>query len=293
MSEAAAHETAGAPAPSAGSLLREARLARGLQIAELAASLKVAPRQLELLESDRLEQLHNAAFVRALAQTLCRSLKTDPAPVLALLPQAAMHRLDQLNEGLNAPFRDRPGQVLPEDWSGLAKPLIWGPVLILLAALALYFFPTGFMTPAKVSARAASAPQEAGTVAAIADADTVAIAVPLPAGPAGSTAPAMTTVDGAAAAPEPVAGSAAAEVAPVRGVLQLHASKESWIEVFDGRGSMLLSRPLQAGEAVGLDGAMPLKVIVGNVTGTQVVFRGKAMDLSSFTRGNVARFELN
>jgi cytoskeleton protein RodZ len=56
---------------------------------------------------------------------------------------------------------------------------------------------------------------------------------------------------------------------------------------------MLLSRGLQAGEAVGLNGAPPFKVTIGNAAATQVVFRGKAMDLSPFTRDNVARFELN
>ena len=69
-------------ATSAGRLLREAREKQGLHIAALAAAIKVAPKKLELLESDRFDALPDATFTRALAQTVCRALKIDPAPVL-------------------------------------------------------------------------------------------------------------------------------------------------------------------------------------------------------------------
>ena len=81
-------------APStAGGLLRQARQAQGLHIAALAAAIKVTPRKLELLEADRLDELPDATFTRALAQTVCRTLKIDAAPVLALLPPPKGHRL--------------------------------------------------------------------------------------------------------------------------------------------------------------------------------------------------------
>jgi hypothetical protein len=44
---------------------------------------------------------------------------------------------------------------------------------------------------------------------------------------------------------------------------------------------------------VSVSGTTPLKVTLGNVKATQVAFRGRAVDLQSFTRGDVARFELN
>ena len=81
--------------PTAGRLLREARQAQGLHIAALASAIKVAPRKLELLEADRLDELPDATFTRALAQTVCRSLKIDAAPILALLPPPSGHRLEQ------------------------------------------------------------------------------------------------------------------------------------------------------------------------------------------------------
>jgi cytoskeleton protein RodZ len=87
-----------------------------------------------------------------------------------------------------------------------------------------------------------------------------------------------------------VAGPPAA--APVAGVLQLRASAESWVEVIDGRGQSLLSRVLVPGETVGLDGAMPMKLTIGNAGATEVSFRGRPVDLSGRVRDNVARLDL-
>jgi cytoskeleton protein RodZ len=44
---------------------------------------------------------------------------------------------------------------------------------------------------------------------------------------------------------------------------------------------------------VDLDGALPLRVTIGNAAATQVSFRGQPVDLSANTLGNVARIQLN
>ncbi|MFX5005300.1 helix-turn-helix domain-containing protein, partial [Acinetobacter baumannii] len=54
----------------------------------LAMILKVTPAKLAALEEGHLDQLPDANFARALAQTICRALKIDAAPVLAALPAA-------------------------------------------------------------------------------------------------------------------------------------------------------------------------------------------------------------
>ena len=78
-----------------------------------AAAIKVTPKKLELLEADRFDALPDATFTRALAQTVCRALKIDPAPILKLLPPPLGHRLEHVGNGLNAPFRERPGLAGP------------------------------------------------------------------------------------------------------------------------------------------------------------------------------------
>ena len=70
--------------PGAGALLKAARERQGLHIAALAAAIKVSPRKLDALENDRWDELPDATFTRALAQTVCRTLKIDARPVLEL-----------------------------------------------------------------------------------------------------------------------------------------------------------------------------------------------------------------
>lgn len=153
-------EVAAAPpaAATAGRLLREARERQGLHIVALSAMIKVAPKKLELLEADRIDALPDATFARALAQTVCRALKIDAAPVLSLLPVAG-HRLEQVGRTLNTPFRDRPGALVQRDGPSVAtSPAFWITGLILLAAVTVYLLPAGLIRTGANRVPAASAP---------------------------------------------------------------------------------------------------------------------------------------
>lgn len=280
--------TASASAPSAGGMLRAAREARGLHIAALAASIKVAPRKLEALEADRHGDLPDMTFTRALAQTVCRALKVDAEPVLAKLPQAGdMTRLSQVGAGLNAPFREAPGSRDPGDYTLLRRPMFWATLAVLLGALALALMPERWM-----SWRAVSSPVSAPSPAAPAPAPAAAPAAELaPAAATAASAPVPAQIETVHSAPLPVAGVAAAS-GVVAGLLVVRTSAASWIEVQDGRGQTLLSRTVQAGEAVGLDGPLPLRVAIGNAAATQITFRNEVVDLAPSTRDNVSRLQL-
>ena len=291
------------PAPglptTAGALLKRARQAQGLHIAALSASIKVAQRKLESLEADRFDELPDATFTRALAQTVCRSLKIDAAPVLALLPPAATYRLGQLGGGINTPFRERPGRDDPQDWSRLAaSPAVWGPALLLLGAVVVYFLPADLLTRVQRSGTGVDvAPRAAASAVS---------SVPAASAPASNDVapvPAASVASGADAAfsAAPLAASASAPAAtataiatapPTGGPLQLRTTAQSWVEVQDAGAQVLISRMVLAGETVQLDGAMPLRVKIGNAAGTDVVFRGQPLSLAPFTRDNVARLEL-
>lgn len=281
---------ADAPAPgptTAGALLRQARQAQGMHIAMLAAATKVPQRKLEALEGDRFDELPDATFTRALAQTVCRALKIDPAPVMALLPSLPGQRLEQVGEGINAPFRERSAPAQSGDWSFIGSPAVWAPLLLLLVTAVVYFLPAGTVS-LPGAAGGASAPAVA-TAASSAPAAPASAVVQSPA-PAASVV--VETVHSAPAAPDDAASAPASAVAPAAGVLQLRVSAESWVEVLDARGQPLLSRLLQPGEAVGVDGAAPLRLTIGNASATQVSFRGKPVELTGVTRDNVVRMEL-
>ncbi len=102
-------ESESSPEMTAGTMIRIAREAAGLHVAALAVSMKIPVKKLEALEADRLDLLHDAVFVRALAASVCRALKTDPAPVLAKLPLNKAPQLNGDERGINAPFQSQGG----------------------------------------------------------------------------------------------------------------------------------------------------------------------------------------
>lgn len=90
---------------TAGTLLREYRQAGGFDIDALAQILRVPAAKLEALEADRLHDLPDTVFARALALAVCRYLKADSAPVLALLPTQDTTRFVPKDErGLDFPL---------------------------------------------------------------------------------------------------------------------------------------------------------------------------------------------
>ena len=290
-----------APSPTPGQLLKSARERQGLHISVLAASLKVSRRKLELIEADRHEELPDATFVRALASSMCRALKLDPAAVLQGLPEAPTRLLDP-SRGLNRKFNERESSAWAEGWGWtrrLSLPLV--AALILVAGGATLFFAPIDLLPEGLLASLVGvkpAPADSTTVPARASAGDAAPAFPpSDAGTpqAGATVPApasaATAASGVASSPASDRPAESAASAPA-GLLGLRATDLSWIEVRDAQGQILLARRLLAGETASVDGALPLRVTVGNAAGTEVTFRGQPVSLAASTRENVARLEL-
>lgn len=284
----------------AGDLLREAREAQGLEIDGLASMIKVSPAKLEALESGRHDQLPDANFTRALAMTVCRSLKIDPAPVLAALPAAQAIPLSPQKPALNQPFKESRGANLSFDsgesfdWKAVLKPQWLAPIVLLLASLAVYFMPDSVQWPRWALPNAQTAP---ATVAATASAPQVSApsAVNSP-----EVVPSQAEVTASSAMPEPVASqtesglpmqAASSPSSASEGPLVLKSSRPAWVEIRDGKG-ILLSRHLKEGETVELSGTPPFKLHLGNSSALDVIYQGQPVDLASHTRNNVARLEL-
>jgi cytoskeleton protein RodZ len=284
---------------SAGAMLRIAREGRGLHIAALAAAIKVAPRKLEALEGDRYGELPNLTFARALAQTVCRALKIDAEPVLAKLPPAGdMPKLSLVGAGLNAPFHEAPGSRDPGEFTLLRKPAFWATLVVLAGALALALLPDRWMpwhgaallqSPMLTAALAAKREPVPGAVAPLPEAPRTVVAPDL--APAAPLQPEALR-EAAQPAPTPPAAGATATVDGPPATLALHTNAESWVEVQDSRGQTLLSRIVQPGERVGLDGALPMRLTIGNAAATLLHFRGQPVDLAANTRDNVAHLQL-
>jgi cytoskeleton protein RodZ len=293
MSEAAVLE-----GPSAGVLLRRAREAAGLHVAALAVSLKVPVRKLEALEEDRYDLLPDAVFARALAASVCRTLKIDPQPVLQRLPQTSAPRLVQDTEGINAPFRSPSDAAGPHPWrEQMSRPVFLAVFALLLGALVLVFMPD-----LRSEENLAAAPKAAESTGAPMAAPIViqpASTIPEPATPAAAPTIQAAVVSmpqaslTAGVTPSPAAAvTNVAATAPASGLVMFRTRGPSWIEVTDGNGVVALRKLMAAGESAGAAGALPLAVTVGSSSNTQVEVRGKAFDLAPVSRDNVARFEV-
>jgi len=298
-------------AETAGALLRAAREKQGLHISALAAAIKVSPRKLDALENDRWDELPDATFTRALAQTVCRSLKIDAAPVLERLPTVERPALDSVVGNLNMPFKDGAGGTGLGSLTRAIRPMVWAGLLLLVAAAVVYVLPDSvWPTTDPTAAGVTGAAKAPSTAVVAAPAVTGSLVAPIPAsttlsssaaGPASSLAVAQPARPPAPAPVSPlvvrpgVAPAVAVAAAPLPGqtpALQLRALQASWVEARDARGRVLLSRVMSSGESLPLDGQMPIRLTVGNAIGTQVTLRGKPVDLGPQTRDNVARIEL-
>ena len=279
---------------TAGSLLRVARENHGLHIAALAAAMKVAPRKLDALENDRWNELPDATFVRALALTVCRTLKMDAKPVLDLLPPAQTMALQSIGEHLNTPYHDTDGRSGASAAGLVIRPMVWAAAALMVAAVAVYFVPQNWFTstaPAAATVLAPALPAALPELAAPALPGSAAAsladsAAPLPVANAAAVTPSV----GETVFSAPPANSQ--QATPATGALQLRTTEASWVDVRDSRGQALLSRIVQPGEMVSLDGAPPLRLTIGNAAATQLTFRGQAVSLTPSTRDNVARVEL-
>ena len=286
--------------PSAGELLRQAREDGGLHIAALAVALKVSVKKLEALEADRLDLLPDAVFVRAMASSVCRALKIDPAPVLDQLPKTAVPRLEVDGCGLNTPFQTSGDVSRVSILDQLSRPVVLAALALLVGALVLIFFPS---MDNDVPAATTS---EVVVPSSVAEPETPPMQAMVPA-PAEEAAPArqpLTTAIPAKPAPVvaaavlPVAGASSAMNAPVRpkvsatGIIVFTTRGESWVEVTDARGAIQISRMIGVGDVVGVSGALPLSVVVGRADVTDVQVRGKPFSLDAVSKGNVAHFEV-
>ena len=322
MNETVAQESVGEDGENsrltAGALLREARTAAGVHIAALAVALKVPVGKLEALESDDYSALPDIVFVRALASSVCRSLKLDPQPVLALLPQGESPRLSDSSAGLNAPVKGFTGKSSSAAFSVPGpKPVAWAVGVLLIGAALMVLLPRGHgidwsawfgaaQTGSPVQGAAVPAPVALPASVAGASTSEVRPVAPdaspmLPAASAALAVPVASATESQKVAPAaadtgvPLAPDSAAtpgdEQAPT-GLLSFRARSESWIQVREATGGVVLQRKLAPNETVSVSGALPLSVVVGRADATEVFVRGKPYELAGVSRENVARFEV-
>ncbi|MGA8006731.1 MAG: DUF4115 domain-containing protein, partial [Burkholderiales bacterium] len=97
---------------------------------------------------------------------------------------------------------------------------------------------------------------------------------------------------GTASPPAQLQSASVPAAAPATGRIMLHFDAESWVEIRDASGKVLLSQLNPAGSEKVVQGTPPFSVVVGNAQHVQLTYDGQAFDLAPHIRVEVARFTL-
>jgi len=91
----------------------------------------------------------------------------------------------------------------------------------------------------------------------------------------------------------PASGSTLpASAAPGDATVLLRYQGPSWTEIRDRSGQLVVSRLVAAGSVEPVNGAPPFDIVLGNAQVVTLVYRGTPVDLSPYTRQNVARLTI-
>jgi cytoskeleton protein RodZ len=74
--------------------------------------------------------------------------------------------------------------------------------------------------------------------------------------------------------------------------LRFRFKGESWVEIRDSKGRILLSRLNPAGSDVEVSGKPPFNVVIGNAPDVELFYNDHEFDLEPHTKVAVARFTI-
>jgi len=269
------------PDGSFGRALAAAREARGLSQADVAAQLRLHPRQVKAIEEEDLAGLPEGPFVRGYVRGFARLVDLPAEPLLSLL-SAKLKPADPLRGADERAGRSvSPLQRVPRE--PISGRLAIGAALAALVVFAFF----GWWTMRADEPQAAGA---AGERAAAAAGSAPAV-LPAPAPAPATAADEVPAAPPAAASEPPVATAMPAALSDT--ALRLTFRDRSWVEVRQADGAVLLSQTNAAGTERTIDGVPPYTLVIGNASKVDLEFRGRPVDLlAAISRDDVARLRL-
>lgn len=266
---------------SVGQILRDAREAQGVKLEEAAVRLRLMHRQIEAMERDDFGSLGQPVFARGFVRNYARLLGLAPEPLLARMEGAPLE-----------PSPVSPVEPpLPRSW--LTSPWLilslLGLLVVVAVPVALYVWLNSDAAEGADSHPASAVQSHPAPIAATAPGAAPAqasapVAGVAPAPPVAPAAASTETTDVAApAAPDPAGPGS---------VLHLDFGDESWTEIKDASGRMLLRQLNPADSRVDIHGQPPFDVVIGNAPQVRLTYNGRPIDLKPFTDATVARFTL-
>ncbi len=274
---------------SVGAQLRLAREARGMSIESVSNAIKLAPRQVEAIESDDFGQLLSPTYARGFIRNYASLIGLDAQSLLGRLDQQHVCATPQLIEQANV------GVTMP-DQSARRKWLL--PLIALsvpaIVALALYvwfeFWPAAPQIADVVSAESETSspasPVEPSIVVPVEPTQTLSDVVALPPPEA-----AVEPVGAAVSAPSDAPAQAVAAL-PGQRQLAFTFATDSWVEMRDGSEAILFSELNRSGSTRTLNATFPVSLVIGNARSVTLHIDGVPHDLAPSTKVDVARLRL-
>jgi cytoskeleton protein RodZ len=284
-----------------GRRLREAREAKKISISDAAAQLRVTRSAIVHLEEQDWDKLHGRTYARGYFLSYTKFLG---------LPQ------DEMLAGFNIEFTEtdkRSPSVAPIQQIKPAKSTFpWLPLILLITVAVLTWFAYQQWQATKLVQNNEPAEQTLleplNETANENNADPVPITEsneisleeqPLIPNETDTSEPTLDTADTAldesfeteTSPPVEDAESATAEATTEKNLI-IGINADCWVEVRDASQQVLISRVVRAGNTVELTGTLPLQVSLGQANAASVRFDGDIIDITEYTRGNVARFTL-
>ena len=275
---------------SPGQALAAARAGLKLSVADVSQQIKYGVRQIAAIEADDYAKLPGTTFVRGMIRSYAKLVQIDAEPLLAELGR-----------------RDIPGPVTVDLRTSGQEPFLEGgeksnrvyvglsvAALVAVAVVAYQWWTNPLDTGEVVKITPKAAKSEASVSAAA--------PVPVDAPQRSADAPAPASVPepegkGEARAAEQraqatvPAGAARASVSG-RKRLELEFEQQSWVEIKQANGKILLSQLNQAGTSQLIEGVPPFEVVIGNAANVRLKYDGEAVDLRPHFKIDVARLTL-
>ena len=296
--------SAAIPLTSLGRMLREAREHLGLSVADVAAQIKFAPRQIEALEADDFKHLPEAAFLRGFVRSYAKILHLDAQTLLTALPQPKTAAAELIPASVEVPF--------PAAHSSQRQNLILLGAALLLAVIVVGFAVWHFTNPLKHSKvtkieTPVPLPAEMQIIPAPPVPKQNTIAPSVPAEPelrssatveqssvrAAKTAPAQ-TVPQTQSTDSATHDDTSHDTPTQTTTLRLVFDEESWTEITDKDDKIISSRVHPRGSEMNLHGHLPLSLVIGHAATTHLYQDGEQVDLTPYINSSseVARLTL-
>ena len=270
-----------------GQWLIQARQASGLSVQEIAQRTNRSVSQITELEADDLSSFGAQALLRGMIRQYAKAVGANEAQALQLIP-GQFQSADHL-EGIGL----QDNLAIPKKTARLGKPglsRIW-IVLLTLLVLGLLAY---WVFVARMFHKKDAAPKmsDANQVQVV---NPPAPTTPAPTAPATETAP-TATPDANATTQTTQAPSVPADAntnANTDATLGLKFKAPVWIQVKDAKGTVLASGTQPAGSEQNLKGELPLSIVIGDVTGVDMTWKGQPYDLKSAAKGRATVAKIN